>query len=145
MDSDILNRIPGGRDLLDWFGGRVHSFHDSEIVTLALNREGARATLSVHTFEMTPEVDSRGYYVCVRHAVVTFQMRWVEELELDGYNPQNALMGLSISETEAGLFKLDLDPASGLGGCLAARELEISLEPGIPSDSIYQSSEHERP
>jgi hypothetical protein len=82
-------------------------------------------------------VDSRGYFVCVRHAVVTFKLIHVTALELSDYNHQNALMGLSISRGEAGEFRLELDPAYGLGGFLEALQVSVSVQPGIPSVSQY--------
>ena len=62
--------IPGGLDLVAWFG-RVPSFHDAEIVSLSLHRR-APSMLSIHAWNMTKEVDDRGYFVLDRHAVVTF-------------------------------------------------------------------------
>lgn len=137
VNESVFDSIPGGAALLEWFGGRVPSFHDSEVLRLTLERERASATLAVHAFQMTSEIDSRGYFVCTRHVVVTFRLFWVESLELDGFNFQNALLGLSVTRDKSRGFIVEMEPAYGIGGTIHALEMEIALEPGIPADSHY--------
>ena len=91
MSAAIVGDIPGGPELLQWFAGRMPRFHDAEVISLALDRETACAILKIHAFEMTSEVDARGYFVCTRHVVVTFKLSWIGSMELDGFNHQNAL------------------------------------------------------
>lgn len=113
------------------------TFHDAEVLSLAFDRDAASAILRVHAFEMTSEVDARGYFICTRHVVVVFKLSWIGSMELDGFNHQNALDGLKVSRTGDGEVRLDLEPAYGLGGFIHAREVEIGLEPGIPVGSQY--------
>ena len=141
VSGDIPDGIAGGAELLNWFGGRLPSFHDAEVLGVAFDREAAAATLRVHAFEMTSEVDAKGYFVCTRHVVVTFQIAWITAMELDGFNHQNALDALRIGRTEEGEYRLDLEPAYGLGGFIQAREIAISIQPGIPAGSIYLRAE----
>jgi hypothetical protein len=133
----LLQNVPGGPELIEWFGGYAPRFHDAEVLGLTLDREGARCSLRVHGFEMTSEVDGRGYFVCKRHAVVTFALVGLTALELADFAEQNALMGLTIDRNDDGGFRLELDPANGLSGSIEARTLEISIEPGIPPGSQY--------
>ena len=137
MSAATIGSIPGGPELLQWFEGRMPSFHDAEVLALTLDRASACAILRVHAFEMTPEIDSRGYFVCTRHVVVTFKLSWIGSIELDGFNHQNALDGLKVTRTDDNEFRLDLEPAYGLGGFIQAREVEISIKPGIPAGSQY--------
>lgn len=137
MSAAIIGGIPGGPELLQWFEGRMPSFHDAEVLGLSLDRASACAILNVHAFEMTSEVDDRGYFVCTRHVVVTFKLSRISRIELDGFNHQNALDALEVSRTGDGEIRVDLDPAYGLGGFIQARELEISITPGIPVGSQY--------
>ena len=139
LDQDLLKGVPGGPELIAWFGGRVPRFHDAEIVELVLERTQSRCRLKVHAFVPTPELDAKGCFVCTKHVIVTFQLTDVCELELTGFNHQNAILGLSLSRQPNGNLLLELDPAYGLGGAIEAGSVEISLEPGIPHDSIYQS------
>lgn len=136
MDIDLLNGVQGGSELVAWFG-YAPRLHDAEVLGLTLDREGATCALRVHGFEMTSEVDAKGYFVCAKHVVVTFIMGGLTEVELTDFNHQNALMGLSITRGVDGGFRLTLDSAYGLDGLVAGATLSISLEPGIPAGSQY--------
>jgi hypothetical protein len=127
----FLGEIPGGSQLLEWFG-YAPRFHDAEVLTVTLDREGPRCTIAIHGFEMTPEVDSDGYFILTKHVVVSFHLEGVSLLELGGFAEQNYLMGLSLSRTGDGQFRLELDPCGGLGGCVEARAMSIAIEPGKP-------------
>jgi hypothetical protein len=85
LDIDLLNRVPGGPELVEWFG-YAPRFHDAEVLGVTLDREDATCSLRVHGFEMTSSVDENGFYVCTKHVVVTFLVRDLTELELDGFN-----------------------------------------------------------
>lgn len=137
MSAAIVGGIPGGPELLQWFAGRMPSFHDAEVLSLALDRDAASAILRVHAFQMTSELDARGHYICTRHVVVVFKLSWIGSMELDGFNHQNALEGLKVSRTDDGEVRFDLEAAYGLGGFIQAREVEIGIEPGIPAGSQY--------
>jgi len=56
-----VEQITGAAELHDWFG-YWPDFHDAEIVSLHLNRQGI-SFLRVHTWETTKQVDDKGYYV----------------------------------------------------------------------------------
>ncbi len=132
MDIELLNSVPGGRELASWFG-YAPRFHDAEVLGLTLDRMGETCSLRVHGFEMTSDVDAAGFYVCSKHVVFTFLVGDLTTLELYDFNHQNALMGLSITRGPEGEFRLELDPAYGLSGVIEGRTLEIALEPGIPA------------
>lgn len=137
MDRDLLSAVPGGPELLDWFGGYAPLLHDAEVLEITLDRRGPVCSIKVHGFEMTPEVDAFGYFICTRHAVITFRLDEVTRLELEDFSHQNALMGLGVARTVSGGFCLEFDPANGVSGLVEAQRLEISIAPGIPPDSIY--------
>ena len=100
---------------------------------MALDREGATCSVRVHGFEITNEVDADGYFVCTKHVVVTFVFRDLTQLRLDGFNHQNAVMAITIGRGLDAQFRMEIEPAYGLGGVIEGRELEITLDPGIPS------------
>jgi hypothetical protein len=93
----IYASIPGGPDLLTWFG-RVPSFHDAEIVNLSLYRR-AQSTLRVHAWNITNEVDDRGYFVLQKHAVVAFTLEDILDIQLEGFSHQNVIFGLRLRHT----------------------------------------------
>jgi len=121
--------IHGASELYDWFG-YWPSFHDAEIISLHLNR-GGNSSLRVHTWEMTKEVDEKGYYVLARHVVVEFILEAVSDLSLNGFNHQNVVFGLEVEKIDSG-FRLRLDDCYGLTGSIEAERLSLSLTPGKP-------------
>ena len=137
LDQAILNQIPGGRDLLLWFEGRAPTFHDAEIISVLLDRDNSRCLIAIHTFEMTNEVDNRGYFVNKKHVVVSFEIEQVSSLELSDFNHQNVIDGITLDIKPNGEYSLSLEPCYGLSGTITGRNLKIALTPGIPSGSIY--------
>jgi hypothetical protein len=89
--------------------GRWPTFHDAEILRIHLDRsrpDGPSMMVDIHAFEMTPEVDVRGFYVLRNHCVVSLRFLRISMLELSDFNHQNVLSGLEIG---------DADPASNDG------------------------------
>ena len=138
---DVLESVPGGPDLLAWFG-HVPRFHDAEIISLHLNRTGP-STLSIHTWEITDTVDSKGFYVLEKQAIVTFTLEEIENLELEGFSHQNVLGGLELNRIEAStsgrqgirpdLYETVLHPCYGLSGSIRAQQVSIALTPSEPA------------
>lgn len=124
--------IPGASDLLAWFGFWP-TFHDGEVLWVHLDRSGP-SRIRVHTWEMTSELDSRGYYVLRKHVVVTFILEDISELELDGFSHQNVLFDLTLTNGPGGC-KLEFGPSYGIGGTITAGSVRIQLEPGILPNS----------
>jgi hypothetical protein len=129
--SNELQAIDGARELYEWFG-HWPGFHDAEIIRLHLNRRGS-SSLVIHTWEMTKELDEKGYYVPTKHVVVEFTLEGISELDLEGSSTQNVIFGLNIEKTETG-FRMTLDPCYGLAGTIEATRIVVRLTPGKPSD-----------
>jgi len=143
-DATIYEAAPGGTDLLRWFG-RVPSFHDAEILTLHLRRKGT-SVLRLHGWINTGEVGPDGFYILDRHAVVTFELDEVMDLQLDGFSAQNVIGGLSLRrapdrpERQGNLalpplptdIEIELEPCYGLDGLIRARSVSVSFKPGGP-------------
>src|SRR5262245_13434450 len=124
LDSDkaVLARLPGGEDLIRWFGA-VPSVHDAEIVELSLRRR-APSILRVHTWITRPEVDRQGYYVQDKHVVVSFELEDIIDLQLEGFSHQNVVFGLTLLSAADRPDRLPyywLDPSPN--------DVEIELEP----------------
>jgi len=126
-----LETIVGAQELYDWFG-YWPNFHDSEVMSLHLNRASPSSML-IHTWEMTKEIDERNFYVLTKHVVVEFVLDEVSELDLNGFSHQNVLSSLTIEKTDAG-FLLDLGPCYGLAGTMQAKNISIRVTPGEPPD-----------
>jgi hypothetical protein len=136
--------IPGGPDLLDWFGG-VPSFHDAEVLGLTLDRAGP-SRLTIHGWVMTERVDEKGYFILDRHAVVTYVLNDISDLRLDGFTRQNVIDGLRLRRTQLPsgttdlgaihrseeVFELTLADCYGLSGTIWAQDVRVEIRPGKP-------------
>lgn len=143
-DQIIYYELPGGAELLRWFG-RVPSFHDAEIISLDLRRKG-KSALSLHSWVGTDKVSEAGFIVLDRHAVVTFTLEGIMDLQLDGFSTQNVIGGLTLRRATdrperrgylalAPLpqdLEIELEPCYGLNGTIRARSVAITCQPGKP-------------
>ena len=136
MDTDetasILASIPGGNELLNWFGKKP-DFGDAEVLSLNLNRDGP-STLCVG---VSKPVKSSHQAV-----IVTFTLCDMIDIALEGFGRQNVIEGLTIrGATKRSIHKslvgignhlpdhvLELEPCAGAFGRIHATVANISLE-----------------
>jgi hypothetical protein len=144
-DVTVYDAVPGGADLVRWFG-QVPTFHDAEILSLDLRRKG-QSVLRQHGWTNTGEVGQDGHFVLDRHAIVTFTLSGIMDLQLDGFSIQNVIGGLVLRRApdrpdRRGYLALDplpqdieieLEPCYGLSGLIRARAVSIAFEPGKPN------------
>lgn len=128
---NALNAIAGARELHDWFG-YWPSFHDAEIISLHLNRRGS-SSLLLHTWEMTKEVNEKGFYELAKHVVVEIVMEDVFDLSLQGFSHQNVIFELGFEKIPEG-FRLSLGDCYGLSGTIDAKNIALRLTPGKPAE-----------
>jgi hypothetical protein len=136
----IESLIKGSEKLLAIFG-RWPSFHDAEVMEIRLTRKpkgrgekhdrGVELFARIHTWDMTNEVDSRGYYVLKNHTFVTFRFSSVEELKLEGFNHQNVIFGLTIqpkenSDSGSSKFHIEFDPSFGVDAIFDCSAIEVA-------------------
>ena len=140
---DAVPEIPGAEAVVEWFG-RWPSFHDAEIIDVHFDRAG-RSAIRIHAWLMTEGIDSDGFYVSDRHAVVTFGLEDIVDLELFGFSNQNVIFGLTVERTDRG-HRLKLDPCYGLSGAIEAERVSVGLAPGKPAggsgDGLSQRARH---
>lgn len=80
------------------------SFHDAEVLTIRLDRagdDGPSLETRLHVFEMTDQVDDRGFYVLRKHTLVMIRFADILLRNLRWFNLQNSLSGLRIFAAEA--------------------------------------------
>jgi Immunity protein 50 len=144
-ETSIYDAVSGGADLVRWFG-EVPSFHDAEILSLHLHRTGP-SFLRLHGWINTGEVGHDGHFVLDRHAIVTFTLSGVMDLQLDGFSIQNVIGGLILRratdrpERRGYLalgplpqdIEIELEPCYGLSGLIRSRAVSIAFEPGKPN------------
>jgi hypothetical protein len=117
----VYASIPGGSNLIAWFG-QVPDFHNAEIVSFGLRRR-APSMLVLHAWNVTSEADDRGHFVLDKHAVVTFALEDIIDLQLNGFSHQNVILGLQ------------LEPNSGLNGIIRCRRVLVDFVAGNPDDA----------
>ena len=137
--KDIEARIEGSEKLTGIFG-YWPSFHDAEVIELsfwrgAVNPEAGRYTFPVltvklHLWEMTRDLDAKGYFVLVKHTLATIRFHDVLESKIEGFNHQNAILGLDIScgersEGPSPIFAATFRPAFGLDASLQCMRVEV--------------------
>jgi len=130
-----LAGVPGSQSVFDWFGFWP-SFHDAEVTSIELNRQGV-SRLNVHCFSTTGRTNSRGHYVTEKHAIVSLLMEDITSIDLSDFNHQNVLSSLRVQQTKT--FEVFLDGIYGVTGRIATEKLSVELKPGVPEGSIYSS------
>ena len=77
---------------------------------------------------MTDRVNDKGYYVLEKHVMVTFSLKQVETLVLDGFSHQNVISELVIEQVHDGVV-MTFEPCYGLSGMIEAKEMSIEFNP----------------
>jgi uncharacterized protein (DUF433 family) len=119
-------QIPGLEEVIAWLGV-FPSFHDSEVTSISLNREGP-SHIRVHTWNMTDGVDAQGRYVQTKDVMVTLVLEGIQELALDGFNHQNVLSEIDFGRAKKG-YRLTLGGCFGVAGEIECEHLRIEFEP----------------
>jgi hypothetical protein len=131
---EVTDEVPGTSELIAWFG-HWPSFHDAEVLEVALRRSG-NSTIRIHAFEMTDQVNSQGFFIQTKHVIVSFVLEGVTNLHLDCFNKQNVISGLLLKQTAEG-YELGLDGCYGIEGTITADRIHLELQHGLPPDSQY--------
>ncbi len=130
----ILETIPGGRAVIEWFGGQPE-FGDAEILELRLVRRGP----SVLRVSATASENRRG--PPFRHAVFEFTLRDTIDVHLDGFSHQNVIGGLRLRAAKdqpahpgvrgigvaRGVVELEVTPCAGAHGMVRCTVEKIAI------------------
>ena len=138
-----MRAIHGEEKLKAIYGARP-TFHDGEVWSLAYERvpNGFSLIAVIHAFQMTSEVDSRGYCVLKNHTKVRIRFDRCSDVALDGFNHQNVLFGLDITEPEQATpdssFHVRFDTSYGLAGSLTCKDILVEdVQPWMPPFGVY--------
>jgi hypothetical protein len=137
--ENIESLIVGSEKLTKVFG-YWPSFHDAEVLELHFDRGDIQTdkgiykfpvlSLKIHVWELTKEVDSKGYLVLRHHMVTTLKFCDVSDCQMQGFNHQNAMMELALyshqrTEGPSPYFAVELEPAFGLGASFKCLRIEV--------------------
>lgn len=127
-----------GSDRLTGIFGYWPSFHDAEIIEFNLWRGDLKPdanlyifpvlTTRIHLWELTSEVDAHGSLVMRHHTLATLRFHDVDEFAMEGFNHQNAILGLEITREENSSlspFCVEFQPAFGLTATFRCRRIEV--------------------
>lgn len=114
--------------------GAWPSFHDAEVLRIFLDRSGDDApTLEaeIHVFGATSELDSAGYYVLTNHTLVTLRFTGVALVDLGGFNEQNVLFNLEITELTPNVhdgrcWRVEMKPSYGVGATFECKRAVVT-------------------
>jgi hypothetical protein len=116
------------------------TFHDAEVMDLHFWRGDVNPdvgrylfpvlTVKLHVWELTNETNAEGYLVLRHHTITTLRFHDVNEFEMDGFNHQNAIFGLSVvrherSEGTSPAFKVEFASAFGMGASFWCLRVEV--------------------
>ena len=144
--AGILAGLPGGPELLAWFGG-VPNFGDGEVIGLALDRAGP-STLRVLAINSSGGADARGFFP---RAIVTFTfaeaaLGHIVDVSLRAFSEQNVIDSLvlhrtgerPVHPTEVGVglgpgeHEIELEPIYGAHGTIRATIARVAFDPVEP-------------
>ena len=126
MTDELLKMIPGANEVSAWFG-KWPAFHDAEITQLQLH-QGAVITFTVYAWNMTSEVDEKGYYRNEKYADVDFRLGGVSAINLADLTETGVLFELSIERADKQLM-LVMGSSYGVHGTIAFVSCSVKLNP----------------
>jgi hypothetical protein len=133
--------------LLECYGEKV-SFHDAEINRIELRRGRTDLgevflDMDLHMFAVNGVDPESGHYIFDMHCIASFQFESIQDLQLDGFNHQNAIMDLAIDSLDPSThngarLRVEIRPAFGVDASFSCcRCLLLKLQPGKPDGSVY--------
>jgi hypothetical protein len=125
----MVPEIPGADAVVAWFG-RWPSFHDSEVLSVVINR-GGPSMLRFHAWHASARVDRTGQFTREREAIVVFEFAGIKRLRLhaDDEDRQNLVRGNGIERTAKG-YRFGFAPSFGLARELTVEQIAVHVEPG---------------
>ncbi len=119
------SQLIANADRLTSITGTWPSFHDAEVQSLSLDREGPTLFVRIFCFELDrSETDSSGCFKRSAHCLVTFRFSRVEDLRADGFNHQNVLSSILFNEAAGGL-QVTLEGIFGLTATFRCSEASV--------------------
>ena len=132
LTKSTLHDIPGGESLVEWFG-RVPRFHDAELLEITFSSKGG-GLLRMLAWNVTDEVDAKGYFILNKHATVTFELEGVSAINCVDFDmAPGIILDLEIAIIGEN-FRVEWSSSYGVAGFIVARQMRISLAPGKPDE-----------
>ena len=87
-------------------------------------------TVKLHLWEITNDVNRQGYFRTQKHLLASIRFHDLEELRMEGFNHQNAILGLDITqenrpEGASPVFVVAFRPAFGIDASFKCIRVEV--------------------
>jgi hypothetical protein len=137
--AEVESLIQGSGKLTSIFG-YWPSFHDAEVIEIHFWRGDIDTdnnkyvfpvlTARLHLWEITREVNPEGYLSRRHHTLARLRFYDVGGFKMEGFNHQNAILGLRVtsqerSEGPSPLFDVQFEPAFGMGASFTCSRIEV--------------------
>jgi hypothetical protein len=139
VDFEEHKEIDNAKLVIDHFG-YWPTFHDSEIISIiiqrTLDKATSSATLRVYSFEMTDQMVG-GHDQLVKHCFFDVEITDLIKTEIDGFNHQNAVLALEFGRDGENVF-CNIVSTYGVDGYIGGKKIRIKrLEP-ITDDNVVK-------
>ena len=131
---DTPTYILNHKAVVDIYGGWP-SFHDAEVPAYVPPTSGSQSlAFTIHTWQMTNEVDAKGYFVLQKHTLVSFRFDDIFDVEMAAFGAGNSLFGIEFFPSSDGSsFRVVLDSVMDKSSSFSARKGEVvSVIPCTP-------------
>jgi len=116
--------------LVEWFG-RVPRFHDAELLEITFSGKGV-GLLRIRAWNITDQVDTKGYFILDKHATVTLALEGVSVINCVDFDMMPAIiLDLEITKVDEN-YCIEWSASYGVAGFITAKHVRISLAPGRP-------------
>jgi hypothetical protein len=93
---DVPTYISNHQAVVDLYG-HWPSFHDANVVAyIPQTPETQSLGFTLHTWQMTDELDDRGFFILRKHALVSFRFNGIYDSEMDTFAAKNILFGMKL-------------------------------------------------
>lgn len=132
-DTSLLSNVSGGKSVIDWFG-REPNFHDAKIIGICLI-QGKTSSISLHAWNTTDTVDTKGYFLTEKHATVKIDFEKVDLVELSDFDFEYDGIVYSL-ELSGSLASTEVSWTSSVGveGRIKGSGVSISVSPHQTAD-----------
>ena len=145
--NDPTSIVTGHEQLRSIFG-KWPSFHDSEVLSIRLEREGHDHSTgpvlysTLHVFAVRRSDESRTGVEIFNLTLVTFRFDLVTDLELTGFNHQNVIFDLIIKRSADAApdapIEVTFQCCFGVALAFSCQSVEIvNVERRLPTNSVY--------
>jgi Immunity protein 50 len=146
-EVEPVSVVSGHEQLTSVFGGWP-SFHDAEVLSVRLEREGQNGEspalyASIHVFAGRRSVQSPTGVEFYNHTVVTFRFNLILGLRLTEFNHQNAIFDLIFEEPPdapmGAPLRVTFEPSFGIDCSFFCKSADImQVERRLPANSVYE-------